>query len=130
MSSARAMAESYRRGVKPCHIAWICCVISMTEHDETEPRMQPTRETPSAAEVTTEAANLLGGLGILTIQLMPLALPGLALLLPLVIPLLVIGLVALPFWLVGRAVRALARLVPLGPEPAQRAVPDLRPGTG
>jgi hypothetical protein len=92
--------------------------------------MQPTRETPSTAEVTTEAANLLGGVGILTIQLMPLALPGLLLLLPLVIPLLVIGLVALPFWLVGRAVRALARRVPLGRKPAQRAVPGLRPGTG
>ena len=62
--------------------------------------------------VHDELTTMLGGLGILTIQAMPLALPGLILLLPLVLPLLVIGLVVLPFWLLYRAVRALARRVP------------------
>ena len=89
-----------------------------------------THETPAASDVTMEAGNVLVGLGILTFQVMPLALPGLLLLLPLALPLLVIGLVVLPFWLVGKAVRALARRVPRGPEPARRAVADLRPGTG
>jgi hypothetical protein len=75
--------------------------------------MQTTaHETPAPSDVTMEVGNLLAGLGILTIQAMPLALPGLILLLPLVLPLLVIGLVALPFWLLSRAVRALARRVP------------------
>jgi hypothetical protein len=92
--------------------------------------MQPNRDTPSAGDVSMEAANLLGGLGILTIQVMPLALPALILLLPLVIPLLAIALVVLPFWLVGRAARALARRVPREREPARRAIADLRPGTG
>jgi hypothetical protein len=88
--------------------------------------MHTTRETPSPSDVTTEATNLVAGLGILTIQAMPLALPGLVLLLPLVLPLLLIGLVILPFWLVSRAVRALARRERRAPEPARRAVP----GTG
>ena len=92
--------------------------------------MQPHRDTPSAGDVSMEAANLLGGLGIVTIQAMPLARPGLVLLLPLVLPLLVIGIVALPFWLLYRAVRALARRLPRGREPARRTVPSLRPGTG
>jgi hypothetical protein len=102
----------------------------MREHDEKEHLMHSTRETPSAPEVTTELGNVLVGLGILTMQVMPLALPGLILLLPVVLPLLVIGLVVLPFWLVGRAVRALARRVPRGSDPARRVVPGLRPGTG
>jgi hypothetical protein len=92
--------------------------------------MHPKRDTPSAAEVTTELGNVLVGLGILTMQAMPLALPGLILLLPVLLPLLVIGLVVLPFWLLYRAVGALARRVARGREPAPRAVPDLRPGTG
>ncbi len=91
--------------------------------------MQTTHDTPSASEVTTELSNLLGGLGILTIQVMPFALPGLVLLLPLVLPLLVIGLVVLPFWLLARALRALVRRTPRGTEPARRVVPSLRPGT-
>jgi hypothetical protein len=89
-----------------------------------------THETPAASDVTMEAGNLLVGLGILTFQVMPLALPGLLLLLPLALPLLLIGLVVLPFWLVGKAVRALARRVPRGREPARQAVAGLRPGTG
>ena len=87
-------------------------------------------DTPAPSDVTMEVGNLLAGLGILTIQAMPLALPGLVLLLPLVLPLLVIGIVALPFWLLYRAVRALARRVPRRREPARRTVPSLRPGTG
>lgn len=78
-----------------------------------------THETPAPSEVAMELSTVLGGLGILTIQAMPLALPGLILLLPLVLPLLVIGLVILPFWLLYRAVRALARRVPRGREPAR-----------
>jgi hypothetical protein len=102
----------------------------MTDHDEMEHPMHPNRETPAAADVATELGSVLVGLGILTMQVMPLALPGLILLLPLVLPLLAIGLVILPFWLVGRAVRGLARREPREPEPARRAVPGLRPGTG
>jgi hypothetical protein len=93
--------------------------------------MQTTaHQTPTPSEVTMELGTTLAGLGILTIQAMPLALPGLILLLPLVLPLLVIGLAVLPFWLLYRAVRALARRVARGRELARRAVPDLRPGTG
>ena len=92
--------------------------------------MQTTRETPSPSDVTSEAVNVLAGLGILTIQVMPFALPGLILLLPLVLPLLVIGLLILPFWLVSRAVRAIARREPRKSEPAPRTVAGLRPGTG
>ena len=93
--------------------------------------MQTTAHTtPAPSDVAMEASNLLGGLGILTIQAMPLALPGLVLLLPVVLPLVALGLVILPFWLVYLAVRALARRVLRGREPAQRAVPSLRPGTG
>ena len=93
--------------------------------------MQTTaHQTPAPSDVGMEVGNLLGGLGILTIQAMPLALPGLVLLLPLVLPLLVIGLLVLPLWLVGRAVRALARRLPRGQEPARRSVASLRPGTG
>jgi hypothetical protein len=92
--------------------------------------MHTTHETPAPSDVAMEVSSLLGGLGIITIQAMPLALPGLVLLLPLVLPLLVIGLVALPFWLLYRAVRALARRVARERERSRRAVPDLRPGTG
>jgi hypothetical protein len=94
------------------------------------PMRTTAHETPAPSDVTMEAGNLLAGLGILTIQAMPLALPGLVLLLPLVLPLLVIGIVAVPFWLLYRAVRALVRHLPRGREPARHAVPGLRPGTG
>jgi uncharacterized membrane protein len=87
-------------------------------------------QTPAPSDVAMEVTNTLAGLGILTIQAMPLALPGLILLLPLVLPLLVIGLVVLPFWLLYRVVRALTRRLAREREPARRAVPDLRPGTG
>jgi hypothetical protein len=94
------------------------------------PMHTTTHKTPAASDVTVQAGNLLVGLGILTFQVMPLALPGLLLLLPVVLPLLAIGLVVLPVWLVGKAVRALARRLPRGSEPARRAIPGLRPGTG
>ena len=87
-------------------------------------------ETPAASDVAMEAGNLLVGLGILTFQVMPLALPGLLLLLPLVLPLLAIGLVVLPFWLLALAARAIVRHMPRGREPARQPVADLRPGTG
>jgi hypothetical protein len=92
--------------------------------------MHTAHETPAPSDVTIEVSSLLVGLGILTFQAMPLALPGLVLLLPLVLPLLVIGLVALPFWLLARAVRALVRHMPRGREPARQPVAGLRPGTG
>jgi hypothetical protein len=81
-----------------------------------------THETPAPSEVAMELSTILGGLGILTIQAMPLALPGLILLLPLVLPLLVIGLVVLPFWLLYRAVRAVARRIPREREPERGQV--------
>jgi hypothetical protein len=92
--------------------------------------MHTANETPAPSDVTMEVSNVVVGLGILTFQAMPLALPGLVLLLPLVLPLLAIGLVVLPFWLLARAVRALVRHMPRGREPARQAVAELRPGTG
>jgi hypothetical protein len=73
--------------------------------------MHATSQTPSSAEVATEVSGLLAGLGILTMALFPVALPGL--LLFVVAPL---GLVAiagvlvaipliLPLWLARLVVR-------------------------
>jgi hypothetical protein len=91
--------------------------------------MSPKRETPSAADVTTELGNVLVGLGILTMQLMPFAIPGLLLGLLLVLPLLPLGVLFLPLWLAWLATRALRRRLGgrlAGGEPQ----PSLRPGTG
>jgi len=73
--------------------------------------MNTPRITPSHAEVGSELTGLLGGLGILTVALFPIALPGL--LLFVVAPLLlvaVVGLVlAIPLLVPWALVRALMR---------------------
>jgi hypothetical protein len=91
--------------------------------------MHPKHETPSAADVSSELSNILVGLGILTIQFMPFAIPGLLLGLLLVLPLLPLALLILPFWLASRATRALRRRLAARRargEPAR----SLRPETG
>jgi hypothetical protein len=90
--------------------------------------MQPNRETPTAADLTTELGNSLVGLGILTMQIMPFAIPGLLLGLLLVLPLLPLALLFLPFWLAWRAIRALRRL--LHRSPSTETTARVRPGTG
>jgi membrane protein implicated in regulation of membrane protease activity len=94
--------------------------------------MNTPRTTPSATEVATEVNGLLAGLGILTVSLFPLALPGL---LFVVVPLAVLALagallaipVVVPLWLVrsvrrGRARRRAERSA-AGPTP-RRVVGD------
>jgi uncharacterized membrane protein YedE/YeeE len=74
-------------------------------HDDDTPR-----RTPSSAELATEGNGLLAGLGILTVALFPIALPGL--LLFVVAPLLLVamvGLVLLPLWLARTLVRSRSR---------------------
>jgi hypothetical protein len=77
--------------------------------------MYTPRQTPSSAEVATEVNGLLGGLGILTMALFPIALPGL--LLFVVAPLALVAVagvlvaipLVLPVWLVRIVVRSRAR---------------------
>jgi hypothetical protein len=106
----------------------------MTDHHEKEHSMRLTREAPSSADVATELGNLLVGLGILTMTLMPFALPGLLLGLLLVLPLLPLALLILPFWLARLATRALRRRLggawPTEPVARQAGAGSLRPGTG
>jgi hypothetical protein len=69
-------------------------------------------QTPSSAELTTEVSGLLTGLGILTMALFPIALPGL--LLFVVAPLVFVAIaglllaipLVLPFWLARFVVRS------------------------
>lgn len=66
--------------------------------------------TPSALEVVSEVSDLAAGLGILTFTLAPLAIPALALTallaLPLLIPVLLGAMLAPPFLLASRWLRA------------------------
>lgn len=77
--------------------------------------MNTPRRTPSSTDVATEANGLLAGLGILTVALFPIALPGLLLfvLAPLVL-VAVVGLVLaiplmLPWWLIRTLMRGRSR---------------------
>jgi Flp pilus assembly protein TadB len=77
--------------------------------------MNTPRRTPSSAEVATELNGLLAGLGILTMALFPIALPGL--LLFVVAPLALVAVVGvllaiplvLPVWLARTLMRSRAR---------------------
>jgi hypothetical protein len=72
--------------------------------------MSSHEEAPSAADVAAEAGTLLTGLGILTIQLFPVALPLLALVIaPLALVGIAVGLLALPVVLPLLLARALLR---------------------
>jgi hypothetical protein len=76
--------------------------------------MDDSRATPSPGDVAAEANTLLTGLGILTFQLFPIALPLLVLVIgPLallaVVGLLVAAPLVLPLWLFRMARRAWAR---------------------
>ena len=65
----------------------------------------------SSAELATEASGLLVGLGILSLALFPLAVPGLLLGLVFALPLVVPAIPVLLIWLLARAVvRALRSL--------------------
>jgi hypothetical protein len=76
--------------------------------------MQAPREGPSPAEIATEVGALSVGLGALTLQLFPFALPLLVLVLaPLALlgaaGLLLAGIVVAPFWLARGVLRRLRR---------------------
>lgn len=93
--------------------------------------MNPRRTGPSLGELTTETNSVLAGLGILTVALFPLALPGL--LLFVVAPIALVAMVGvllatplvLPIWLarivLRRRSRNRARAVPAGDEIRVRA---------
>jgi hypothetical protein len=76
--------------------------------------MNARHEAPSGADLAAEASGLAVGLGIITMTLSPLALPGLLLALPLVLPL-------VPLVLAGGAVYLLARALLLPVRLARRA---------
>jgi hypothetical protein len=90
--------------------------------------MHSTRDAPTAADLTTELSNSMVGLGILTMQIMPFAIPGLLLGLLLVLPLLPLVLLILPIWLAWRATRAVRRLIHRSPSTGTAA--HVRPETG
>jgi hypothetical protein len=77
--------------------------------------MQPSRIGPSPSEVTSEIVTLSAGLGILTMALFPIALPGLLLFVvaPLALvavpALLLAGLLIPPLWLARRVSRRRSR---------------------
>jgi hypothetical protein len=66
--------------------------------------MDAPRAQLSTSEVASEAGNWMVGLGIITMTLFPLALPGLLLALVVVVPALPLVLVALVIWLLSRIV--------------------------
>lgn len=73
--------------------------------------MPAPRAAPSSADVATEANTLLTGLGILTVQIFPIALPLLVLVVaPLalvaVVGLLLAGILVLPLWLARIVLRS------------------------
>jgi hypothetical protein len=97
--------------------------------------MDTQSESPSLAELADAAGGLVAGLGILTIQIFPLALPLLVLVIG---PLAVLGLavavlaipLALPFWLGRIALRALRRTRPVGAADTEEPGPGLRDPSG
>jgi hypothetical protein len=88
--------------------------------------MDTSRSTPRTSEIATEVNGLLAGLGILTTALFPFALPGLLLAAPLAL-LAVAGLilaipVVLPLWLV----RVVRRRVAAAKAPSARQLTSRR----
>ena len=67
-------------------------------------------QTPTPADLVTEAGSLGTGFGIILFALFPFALPGLVLALPLLLPLVPLALVFPAIWLLRR-IRAAARRV-------------------
>jgi hypothetical protein len=85
---------------------------------------------PTAADVAAEAGSLSTGFGVLMPILFPLALPGLLLTIPFVLPLVPLLLVPLAFWLLARILRlpvGLVRALVRRWSPAAPETVDTRP---